>query len=46
EAGVYALAKIAVELGLEAMAVKLRSYLNAEPEGDLAFALMSNINIE
>jgi serine phosphatase RsbU (regulator of sigma subunit) len=46
ESGVYALAKIAVEMGLKEMEKKLRSYLKAEPEGDLAFALMSNINLD
>ncbi len=46
ESGVYALAKVAVEMGLEEMEKKLRSFLRADPEGDLAFALMSNINLE
>lgn len=46
ESGVYALAKVAVEMGLEEMEKKLRSFLKADPEGDLAFALMSNINLD
>lgn len=46
ESGVYALAKVAVEMGLEEMETKLRSFLKADPDGDLAFALISNINLD
>lgn len=40
ESGVYALAKIAIENGLEAMEAKLRQFLGDEPSDDLAFALL------
>jgi hypothetical protein len=31
---------------LDAMAEKLRLFLKADPDGDLAFALISNVNID
>jgi len=40
EAGVYQLAKLAVDQGLDAMEAKLRAFLQSEPETDLAFALI------
>jgi len=43
EKGVYTLAKIAVEEGLEAMRKRLVAFLGAAPEEDLAFALMKRL---
>lgn len=40
ENGVYALAKIAVERGLDAMQAKLGAFLGGQPPSDLAFALL------
>jgi serine phosphatase RsbU (regulator of sigma subunit) len=40
ESGVYALAKIGIESGLDAMEAKLRHFLGGEPGDDLAFALL------
>lgn len=40
EAGVYSLAKLAMESGLEAMEAKLRQFLGGAPADDLAFALL------
>ncbi|KAA3606696.1 MAG: serine/threonine-protein phosphatase [Planctomycetota bacterium] len=40
EKGVYSLAKIAVEHGLEAMEKKLKAFLGSVPKVDLAFALL------
>ncbi len=40
EAGVYTLAKIALEQGLGVMEQKLTAFLGGPPEGDLAFALL------
>ncbi len=40
EGGLATLAKIAVEQGMEAMESKLRAFLGAEPQADLAFALL------
>ncbi len=40
ESGVYALAKLAVEQGLDAMQAKLRVFLGGAPPSDLAFALI------
>jgi serine phosphatase RsbU (regulator of sigma subunit) len=40
EAGVYQLAKIAIEQGMDSMDTQLRKHLGREPESDLAFALI------
>ena len=40
EAGVYSLAKIAIENGLDAMQQKLEQFLGGAPADDLAFALL------
>lgn len=40
EAGVYSLAKLAIENGLDAMEEKLRQFLGGAPADDLAFALL------
>jgi serine phosphatase RsbU (regulator of sigma subunit) len=40
EAGVYQLAKIAIEQGMSAMDSQLRKHLGEEPESDLAFSLI------
>jgi len=40
ESGVYALAKIAVQEGIEKMQVKLGAFLGGQPRSDLAFALI------
>lgn len=42
EAGVYSLAKIAIQEGLEAMTAKLESFLGGAPPADLVFALLRN----
>lgn len=42
EPGVYALAKLAIESGLDAMESKLRGFLGGAPSADLAFALLRN----
>jgi serine phosphatase RsbU (regulator of sigma subunit) len=46
EAGVYSLAKIAIQSGLDVMTEKLRHYTGEQPHGDLAFALLSNNIVE
>jgi serine phosphatase RsbU (regulator of sigma subunit) len=46
EAGVYSLAKIAIQSGLDVMAEKLSHYLGEQDHGDLAFALLSNTMVE
>lgn len=40
EAGVYQLAKIAIEQGMDSMDSQLRKHLGREPESDLAFTLI------
>lgn len=40
EAGVYSLAKLAIENGLDAMETKLKQFLGGAPADDLAFALL------
>ena len=40
EAGVYQLAKIAIEHGMDSMEAQLRKHLGDEPESDLAFSLL------
>ena len=42
EAGVYQLAKIAIEQGMQSMEAQLRKHLGDEPESDLAFTLIRN----
>ncbi len=42
EAGVYALAKVAVEEGLEAVRARIESFVGGKPKADLAFALFHN----
>jgi len=46
ESGVYALAKIGIEQGLDAMVSKLKGFLKGSPEVDLSFALIRNSNFE
>ncbi len=46
ESGVYQLAKLAVDSGLEAMEDKLRQFLKTEPENDLAFALVRHHGVQ
>ncbi|HEX9792610.1 MAG TPA: PP2C family protein-serine/threonine phosphatase [Planctomycetota bacterium] len=43
EKGVYALAKIAIDDGLDAMEGKLRAFLGGQPKGDLAFAVLRHV---